>query len=675
MAHLQNLRKPSLTFLFFLSVTNLFFSINCQQAPPPLIPTSTDPTYYYNLCAPSTCNNISLSYPFALPTPCHASAIQPFCSSNESLLLDSPLSSVTLRVLSINFTDPTAITLSVQANSLFTCGVQVSRPNYAYSLSNMFSLRSSYNPGTHLNCTSPIPSNAIQGLRNASCLDCNTTANFCYYSPLFNVKYANCEIFPVFTLGDSLNVSIDRDLRGYLQSGFEIGFTKPLECRGCEGSGGRCGNKPSTGSFVCLCPTSVHSFNCSDGILEDLSTWVNTPGRRRSRPSRAVVTAISASASLLFIVVLVALVVMCARRKKLYFHFDKRTMSSISLTRYTYSQLKKLTNNFSSKLGEGGFGSVYKGTIQRNRVEVPVAVKLFKISKQTQKHFMNEVATVGSVHHHNLVCMFGYCVDGDTCAVVYEFMQNGSLDKYIYNTKKENVGAEVEGKTEYNWLSSKQVCSIALETARGILYLHQGCRNRILHLDIKPPNVLLDSNFSAKVSDFGLAKMIDKDHSHVSLTAAQGTLGYAAPEMWLKTFGPVTEKSDVYSYGMLLLEMVGRRKNYETEASEPSQVYFPEWLYYKVKKDEFPFVPRRGDNDDSFEVNEDEENITEEDENIVKRMCLVGLWCVQHIPSNRPSMDRVVKMLEGHAEIGIPPHPFLRNATNSLETITQDTFG
>ncbi|KAF9613358.1 hypothetical protein IFM89_007436, partial [Coptis chinensis] len=393
-------------------------------------------------------------------------------------------------------------------------------------------------------------------------------------------------------------------------------------------------------------------------ILEDLSTWVNSPGGGASGPSRAVIAVISASASFLCLVVLVALVVILARRKKLNFHFDKRTMSSIYQKRYSYSQLKKLTNNFSSKLGEGGFGIVYKGTIKRNRVEVPVAVKILKRSTQTQKQFINEVATIGSVHHHNLVGMFGYCVDRDTHAIVYEFMENGSLDKYIYNVKKNSVGPEVNNKTEDKWLSPKQVCSIALETARGILYLHQGCGDRILHLDIKPANVLLDCNFSAKVADFGLAKMIDKDRSHVSLTTAQGTPGYAAPEMWLKTFGPVTEKSDVYSYGMLLLEMVGRRKNYESEASEPSQVYFPEWLYNKFENDEFPFVTRKGDNDASFEIDEDdEEKRTGENENIVKRMCLVGLWCVQHIPPNRPSMDKVVQMLEGHVEIGIPPHP------------------
>ncbi|KAF9610422.1 hypothetical protein IFM89_022333 [Coptis chinensis] len=673
MAHLEYFTKPLLTILFFLLFTLLISSTNSQQAPPPLTPTSTDPTYYYNLCAPSTCNNISLPYPFALPTPCHASAINVSCPSNEYFLLASSRTTDTIRVLSINYSDPTAATLSVASNSLFTCGVPVSKPNYVID-STIFLLHPNYNPGTHLNCTSPIPSNAIRGLQNASCLGCNTTSNICYYTPFYDVSYANCEIFHVFTPKDSFNVSNERDLRAYLRSGFEIRFTKPSECRGCEGSGGRCGNKPSTGSFVCFCPTSVHSFNCSDGFQEDLSTWVNSPGGGGSGPSRAVIAVISASASLLCLVVLVALVVILARRKKFNFHFDKRTMSSVSPKRYSYSQLKKLTYNFSSKIGEGGFGTVYKGTIQRNGVEVPVAVKILKRSKQTQKQFMNEVATIGSVHHHNLVGMFGYCVDGDTHAVVYEFMENGSLDKYIYNIKKENVGPEVDIETEDKWLSPTQVCSIALETARGILYLHQGCRNRILHLDIKPPNVLLDSNFSAKVADFGLAKMIDKDRSHVSLTAAQGTPGYAAPEMWLKNFGPVTEKSDVYSYGMLLLEMVGRRKNYESELSESSQVYFPEWLYNKVEKDEFPFVTRREDNDVSFEIGEDEEKRTEEDENIVKKMCLVGLWCVQHIPSNRPSMDKVVQMLEGHVEIGIPPHPLRQKTVQSHERIFPDSL-
>ncbi|XP_042480290.1 rust resistance kinase Lr10-like [Macadamia integrifolia] len=126
--------------------------------------------------------------------------------------------------------------------------------------------------------------------------------------------------------------------------------------------------------------------------------------------------------------------------------------------------------------------------------------------------------------------------------------------------------------------------AIALETARGILYLHQDCRIRILHCDIKPHNVLLDANFTVKVADFGIAKMIDKDHSPVSLMRARGTPGFLAPEMWLKNYCPVTEKSDVFSYGMLLLEIVGGRKNYDSGANdESSQVYCPLWAFNKVK--------------------------------------------------------------------------------------------
>ncbi|XP_042483734.1 rust resistance kinase Lr10-like [Macadamia integrifolia] len=292
--------------------------------------------------------------------------------------------------------------------------------------------------------------------------------------------------------------------------------------------------------------------------------------------------AISAS-GVVFLALLATLVTLFIHRN--YRKVDqkkKEAISNISPTRYSYSQLKKFTNKFSSKLGEGGYGTVYKGIIHRNGVKIPVAVKLLK-SKQSQKQFMNEVATVGNVHHNHLISLLGYCAQGDKRALVYEFMENGSLDKYIYTSRKEE--GETGHTSTFQPLSHKQMHAIALETGRGILYLHQGCRNRILHCDIKPHNVLLDSNFTAKVSDFGLARMIDKYHNHVSLTRAQGTPGFVAPEIWLKNYGPVTEKSDVYSYGMLLLEMVGGRKNYDLEVNDESisQVYFPIWAFNKVK--------------------------------------------------------------------------------------------
>ncbi|XP_043725838.1 rust resistance kinase Lr10-like [Telopea speciosissima] len=356
-------------------------------------------------------------------------------------------------------------------------------------------------------------------------------------------------------------------------------------------------------------------------------------------------------------------------------------------SRYSYSQIKKFTNNFSTKLGEGAFGKVYKGVIHQNGVDVSVAVKVLKSSKESEKQFMNEVATTGAVHHQNLVSLLGYCVQGKTRALVYEFMEKGSLDKYIYNTNFEN-------KSSLLISYYKQIYAIALETAKGILYLHQGCRPTILHFDIKPHNVLLDSNFRAKVADFGLARMMGKDDSHVSLTRARGTPGYVAPEVWLNkkttyyNYGPVTDKSDVYSYGMMLLEMVGRRKNCDPEGNESSsQFYFPMWAYNKIKIGELPLLPPimissrlMGDDEVNIVAAAIDDEVDQRDGSssssssssttghgekdvasasiLIERMCLVGLWCIQHIPSNRPSMDRVIQMLEGNVQLGIPPHPF-----------------
>lgn len=646
--------------LYLVSITFLISTTKSQQ---PAI--STDPSYYYNLCAPSTCSNLSLPYPFNLPTPCHPSPLEASCPANRYLLLTSPRSTDAFRVLSINFTDPSVYSFFVASDSLFTCGAQVSRPNYANDAT-VFSLPYNFGFGTHFNCTAPIPSNSIRGLQNASCIGCDAqnTSNVCYYAPGF-VTAPNCETYSVFTSGATFNASSVKNLRAYLQLGFALKYDKPPECRGCEVTGGRCGAKPTSQSFLCFCPSSVHPMNCTDGITEDLSTWVNGTVRGESKPSITVIAAISASASVLVVGIIVALVVILLRRRKLKFGFSNETISSISPTRYSYSQLKKSTNNFSSKLGEGGFGNVYKGTIHRSGLEVSVAVKILKRSSHTKKQFMSEVATIGSIHHQNLVSMLGYCVEGDIHALVYEFMENGSLDTYISNMKKDRYSDADNSEADSTRVNLKQVYTIALETARGILYLHNGCSQKILHCDIKPPNVLLGSNLSAKVSDFGLARMIDKDHSHVSITHAQGTPGYAAPEMWLRTHGPLTEKSDVYSYGMLLLEMVGRRKNYDIAADSSSQVYFPEWLYNKIEMDEFHLLMRKHDSSDAFEIIQDKENPNEEDEKAIQRMCLVGLWCIQHIPLNRPSMNTVVKMLEGHVDIGVPPQPFLRNTTKS----------
>ncbi|XP_050105537.1 LEAF RUST 10 DISEASE-RESISTANCE LOCUS RECEPTOR-LIKE PROTEIN KINASE-like 2.1 isoform X4 [Malus sylvestris] len=297
--------------------------------------------------------------------------------------------------------------------------------------------------------------------------------------------------------------------------------------------------------------------------------------------------------------------------------------------RYSYSNIKKMSNKFKEKLGEGGYGSVFKARLRSGRFG---AIKMLDKPKGNGQDFISEVNTIGRIHHVNVVQLVGYCVEGTKHALVYDFMLNGSLDKYIYCK---------EGSIP---LSCKTTYEIALGVARGIKYLHEGCDMQILHFDIKPHNILLDENFVPKISDFGLAKLYPVDNSIVSLTAARGTMGYMAPELFYKNIGGVSFKADVYSFGMLLMEMASRRKNLNALAEHSSQLYFPSWVYnqYNEGKD--------------FEVGE----VVEEEKPLIRKMIITALWCIQLKPSDRPSMKEVLQMLEGDVELlRMPPEPLL----------------
>ncbi|KAK4559980.1 hypothetical protein RGQ29_008961 [Quercus rubra] len=304
--------------------------------------------------------------------------------------------------------------------------------------------------------------------------------------------------------------------------------------------------------------------------------------------------------------------------------------------RYSFSQIRKMANGFKDKLGEGGYGSVYKGKLQSGNL---VAIKMLGKSKANGQDFINEVATIGRIHHENVVQLIGYCVEGLKRALIYEFMPNSSLDKYIFS-QKGNITLSIE-----------KIYDISLRVAHGIEYLHRGCDMQILHFDIKPHNILLDENFTPKISDFGLAKLYPIDDSIVSLTAARGTLGYIAPELFYKNIGGVSYKADVYSFGMLLLEMANRRKNVNAFADHSSQIYFPTWVYGQFSEG----------NDIKIE------DATEEEKKIVKKMIIVALWCIQMKPSGRPSMNKVIEMLEGEVEcLQMPSKPFLSSSPARL---------
>uniref|UniRef100_A0A6N2MQR1 Protein kinase domain-containing protein n=1 Tax=Salix viminalis TaxID=40686 RepID=A0A6N2MQR1_SALVM len=261
------------------------------------------------------------------------------------------------------------------------------------------------------------------------------------------------------------------------------------------------------------------------------------------------------------------------------------------------------------------------------------ALKILGKSTANGQDFINEVATIGRVHHTNVVQLVGFCAEGSKRALVYDFMPNGSLNNFIFSQERSVT------------LSWEKLLEISLGVAHGIEYLHRGCEMQILHFDIKPHNILLDEHFTPKVSDFGLARLCPANESLTSLTAAGGTIGYMAPELFYKNIGRVSYKADVYSFGMLLLEMAGRRKNLNELAARSSEIYWPCWVSDQVS------------NGKAMEI---EDSGTEEEKKVVKKMIIVGLWCIQMNPMNRPAMNEVVEMLEGDVEsLQLPPKPSL----------------
>ncbi|KAJ7955794.1 Protein kinase [Quillaja saponaria] len=298
--------------------------------------------------------------------------------------------------------------------------------------------------------------------------------------------------------------------------------------------------------------------------------------------------------------------------------------------RFGPEQLEILTGNYSTLLGSGGFGLVYKGKFANG---VEVAVKVLKVSnKETEEQFKAEVSTIGRTYHINLVRLYGFCFHPEKRALVYEYLENGPLNKFLFPSSQSTRNIELD-----------KLQQIAIGTARGIAYLHKECRQRIIHYDIKPENVLLDKDLNPKVADFGLAKLCSREKSQIEMTHFRGTMGYAAPEMSRPY--PVTHKCDVYSFGIVLFEIVGRRRHFDTSDNESARHWLPKWTWDMFKNNELAIMLSLW-------------GITEKDREKAERMLMVALWCVQYSPDDRPQMRTVVKMLEGDMDIHPPPSPF-----------------
>ncbi|KAM0952385.1 putative protein kinase RLK-Pelle-SD-2b family [Dioscorea sansibarensis] len=292
-----------------------------------------------------------------------------------------------------------------------------------------------------------------------------------------------------------------------------------------------------------------------------------------------------------------------------------------ALVVFRYSDLQRVTKNFAHKLGSGSFGSVFKGVLPDSTA---IAVKKLEGLHQGEKQFRAEVSTLGTIQHVNLIPLRGFCVEDTKRLLVFDYMPNGSLDSHLFH-RIDNV---LDWSTRYR---------IALGIARGLEYLHEKCRECIIHCDIKPENILLDAEFNPKVADFGLAKLLGREFSHV-LTSMRGTIGYLAPE-WITGLA-ITPKADVYSFGMMLLEVISGKRN--AKRSENGSHYFPVEAATKVNEDMAHCLL-----DKRLKGNA---NMKE-----VDTSCRVACWCIQDMEHQRPTMGMVVQMLEGLTEVTVPP--------------------
>ncbi|XP_052207426.1 probable LRR receptor-like serine/threonine-protein kinase At1g53430 isoform X4 [Diospyros lotus] len=292
---------------------------------------------------------------------------------------------------------------------------------------------------------------------------------------------------------------------------------------------------------------------------------------------------------------------------------------------FTLRQIKAATGNFDpvNKIGEGGFGPVYKGMLSDGTV---IAVKqLSSKSKQGNREFVNEIGMISALQHPNLVRLYGCCIEGNQLLLIYEYMENNCLARALFGEKR---------SIELDWRTRKKIC---LGIATGLAYLHEESRLKIVHRDIKATNVLLDKDLNAKISDFGLAKLNEEENTHIS-TRIAGTIGYMAPEYAMR--GYLTDKADVYSFGVVAIEIVSGKSNTNYRPREEF-VYLLDWAYVLQEQGNLLELV-----DPSLGSKYSEKEAMD--------MLNVALLCTNPSPTLRPSMSSVVSMLEGKSPIQAP---------------------
>ncbi|CAM8912361.1 unnamed protein product [Rhodiola kirilowii] len=292
--------------------------------------------------------------------------------------------------------------------------------------------------------------------------------------------------------------------------------------------------------------------------------------------------------------------------------------------RFTYADLSRATNNFSDdgKLGEGGFGGVYRGLLSDSDTEVAVK-RVSKGSQQGKKEYISEVKIISRMRHRNLVQLIGWCHGQGELLLVYELMPNGSLDAHLFRNNNNNEVLTWELRHK-----------IALGLASALLYLHEEGEQCVVHRDIKSSNIMLDSNFNAKLGDFGLARFVDHNLGSQT-TVLAGTMGYMAPECY--TTGKASKESDVYSFGVVALEIACGRKPVEARA-EPTQVRLVEWVWSLYGQGQLIEAA-------------DQRLSSDYDERQLTHLMIVGLWCCHPDSTMRPSIRQVINVLNLEAPL------------------------
>ncbi|XP_071697865.1 cold-responsive protein kinase 1-like [Rutidosis leptorrhynchoides] len=303
--------------------------------------------------------------------------------------------------------------------------------------------------------------------------------------------------------------------------------------------------------------------------------------------------------------------------------FEDELSEVQNLKLYSYKELKYATDDFSpaNKIGEGGFGPVYRGRLRHGE---DAAIKVLSAeSKQGAREFLTEIKVISQIEHENLAKLCGCCVEGDHRILVYDYIENNSLAQTLLGKGHSSI--------QFSWRTRTKICT---GIARGLAFLHEEVRPHIIHRDIKASNILLDKDLTPKISDFGLAKLIPANMTHVS-TRVAGTIGYLAPEYAIG--GQLTRRADVYSFGVLLVEIVSGRCNTNSLLPFDEQFILERtwYLYERNELVELVDTAMYGD----FDAEE------------ACRYLKIGLLCTQDNPKLRPVMSTVVKMLSGEIKI------------------------